>query len=82
MLSPFVLAGESSVTEALNEFFSNAAKEINEDLPEMVDDFSRLERVSYSDLIFTHHYTVVGLSESEFRRDYPDQVLKDFYSGG
>ncbi len=66
--------------DALNEFFSAQAEQMNESLPAMVDDISRLERVAYSDLAFTHFYTVVGLSDTEFKQEFPAEVLKDFYA--
>ena len=68
------------MTEALDDFFSEAAEKMNEGLPEMVDDISRLDRVAYSNLTFTHYYTVVGLSDVEFSQEYTEEVLKDFFT--
>ena len=66
--------------EALDEFFTAQAEQMNEDLPAMVDEISRLDRVAYSGLTFTHFYTVVGLSGAKFKQEYPADVLKDFYA--
>ena len=74
------IAVEDRLTKELDDFFSVMAEEMNKGLPEMVDEVSRLERVSYSDLTFTHHYTAVGIGDDEFGRDFPDEVLKGFFS--
>jgi hypothetical protein len=80
VFSSFAIAEDATLKEALDEFFTAQAEQMNEDLPAMVDEISRLDRVDYSDLTFTHFYTVVGLSDAEFKQEYPADVLKDFYS--
>ncbi len=64
-----------------DEYFSEQAQVMNEDLPIMVDEISRLDRVTYSSRVFREHYTIVGVTLDETRiESNPDAVQQFFIS--
>lgn len=65
----------------LDEYFAEQAQVMNEGLPMMVDDLSRLEQVTYSDRVFREHYRIVGVTEDELQNEFsPDAVQRFFIS--
>ena len=64
-----------------DEYFSEQARAMNEGLPMMVDEISRLDRVTYSGRVFRRSYTIVGMTLEETRiGSNPDAVQQSIIS--
>lgn len=44
---------------ATNDHYANINKEINKDLPKMIDDITRLDHIKASKYNYTYHYTII-----------------------
>lgn len=64
----------------LDIFLTEQAQAMNDSLPMMVDDLSRLERVTYANRIFRHYYTVVGVAPDELRNEFSPEVVQQFFA--
>ncbi len=63
----------------LDDYFAEQAQAINSGLPMMVDDLSRLEKVTYANRVFREHYTIVGVTEDELQNEFDPSVVRRFF---
>lgn len=61
----------------LEERLTDAAREVNNISPKMVDEYSRLDSASaVSDQIFKYHYTLVNMSKTEVNSDTVEKYIR------
>ncbi|MDR9457865.1 MAG: hypothetical protein RI572_10705 [Salegentibacter sp.] len=61
----------------LEEQLTDAAREVNNISPKMVDEYSRLDSAStVSDQIFKYHYTLVNMSKKEVDSDTVEKYIR------
>lgn len=61
----------------LEEQLTDAAREVNNISPKMVDEYSRLDSASaVSDQIFKYHYTLVNMSKTEVNSDTVEKYIR------
>ena len=57
------------ITKKNNLVLSRVANDMNENLPAMIDEITRLDRVTGENLTLTYTYTLVGFSKEEISAD-------------
>lgn len=61
----------------LEEQLTDAAKEVNNISPKMIDEYSRLDSAStVGDQIFKYHYTLVDMSKTEVNKDTVEKYIR------
>ena len=61
----------------LEDQLADAAREVNNISPKMVDEYSRLDSASaVSDQVFKYHYTLVNMSKQEVNTDTVEKYIR------